>query len=62
MQGYRLSKLKQEKLLEHFVSGSTARVAASLVAINKNTASYCLRELIFAYTEKMADEYFKGEI
>ena len=65
MRKSRLSKLKQDKLLEHFVSGSTARVAASLVDVNKNTASYYfhrLRELIFAYTEKMAGEYFKGEI
>ena len=65
MRKSRLSKIKQDKLLEHFVSGSTARVAACLVDVNKNTASYYfhrLRELIFAYTEKMAGEYFKGEI
>jgi len=35
---YRKSQLswhKQERLLEHFVSGSTARCAARLVGVNK---------------------------
>jgi len=65
MRKSRLSIAKQEKLLEYFVVGSTARTAASLVSVNKSTASYYflrLRKSIFAYTEKMADEYFKGEI
>ena len=65
MRKSRLSKAKQEKLLEHFVGGSTARVAASLVDVNKNTASYYfqrLRELIVAHTEKLSSEYFRGEI
>jgi len=65
MRKSRLSKVKQDKLLEHFVSGSTARVAASLVGVNKNTATYYfqrLRELIFAHTELAAQEYFQVEI
>jgi len=65
MRKSRLSKAKQDKLLEYFVLGSTARVAASLAVVNKNTASYYfhrLRELIFICTEKLSDEYFKGEV
>ena len=65
MRKSRLSKAKQDKLLEYFILGSTARVAASLVGVNKNTASYYfhrLRELVFLSAEKMADEHFKGEI
>jgi len=45
----RLSKEKQDRLIEHFVSGSTARTAASLVNVNKTTTVFyfhCLREII----------------
>jgi len=65
MRKSRVSKLKQYKLLEYFVSGTTARVAAALVGVNKNTAVYYfhrLRELIFAHTESSSQEYFHGEI
>ena len=59
----RLSKEKQEKLMEHFVSGSTARCASELVNVNKNTAAYFfhrLREVIYQATEEEAP--FSGEI
>jgi transposase len=49
MRKSRLSKEKQERLIEHFISGSTARTAASLVNVNKTTAAYYfhrLREII----------------
>jgi transposase len=49
MRKSRLSKHKQERLIEHFVSGSTARTAAKLVNVNKTTAAYYfhrLREII----------------
>ena len=65
MRKSRLSKIKQYKLLEHFVSGTTARVASALVGVNKNTAVYYfhrLRELIFAHAELSSQEYFHGEI
>ena len=66
MRKSRLNKSKQDKLLEYFVLGSsTARVAASLAGVNKNTASYYfhrLREVIFICTEQMTWEYFKGDI
>jgi transposase len=65
MRKSRLSWYKQERLIEHFVSGSTARCAASLVGVNKNTAAYYfhrLRELICLYQEQLADDVFGGEI
>ena len=50
MRKSRLSKYKQNRLIELFVAGATARTAASLVGINKTTASYYfhrLRDLIY---------------
>ena len=38
MRKSRLSKYKQDKLLELFVAGATARTAASLAGVNKTTA------------------------
>ena len=51
MRKSRLSRYKQERLIEHFVSGSTARTAAKLVNVNIKTAAYYfhrLREIIAA--------------
>jgi transposase len=65
MRKSRLCEGKQRKLVEFFVSGSTARTTAAMVGVNKTTASYYfrrLRELIFQETEKLAQEYFEGEI
>jgi transposase len=50
MRKSRLSKYKQNRLIELFVAGATARTAASLVGVNKSTSSYYfhrLRELIY---------------
>ncbi len=63
MRKSRLSWHKQERLIEHFVAGTTARTAASLVGVNKNTGSYYfhrLRELIFEAVEE--DTPFSGEV
>ena len=63
MRKSRLSRHKQNKLIEHFVAGTTARTAAVLVGVNKSTASYYfhrLRELIFKAVED--DTPFSGEI
>ncbi len=49
MRKSRLSAYKQDRLIEHFVSGSTARTAAKLIHVNKTTAAYYfhrLREII----------------
>jgi transposase len=65
MRKSRLSKAKQYKLLEHFVAGSTARCAADLVGVHRNTAAYYfhrLRDLIVRHTEEAADAVFGGEI
>jgi transposase len=61
----RLSKAKQDRLLEHFVAGTRARCAASLVGVNRNTSAYYfhrLREIIAYYLEQEADMVFGGEI
>ena len=65
MRKSRLSWYKQERLIEHFVSGSTARCAGSLVGVNFKSAAYYfqrLRELIAFHIEQEADEAFGGEI
>ena len=54
MRKSRLSKEKQERLIEHFVAGSSARCTAELVGVNKSTAAYYfhrLREIICQATE-----------
>ncbi len=65
MKKSRLSRTKQEKLIEHFVAGTTARCAASLVGVNFKTAAYYyhrLRELIAQHQEQEALSAFEGEI
>lgn len=63
MRKSRLSKAKQDKLMEHFVAGTTARTAAKLIGVNKSTAAYYyhrLRELIYQAIEDATP--FAGEI
>ena len=65
MRKSRLSWSKQERLIEHFVSGSTARCASCLVGVNKSTAAYYfhrLRALIAVHVEKDGQDVFGGEI
>jgi transposase len=53
----------QRRLIEHFVSGSTARTAASLVGVNKSTAAFYfhrLREIIALESEDASPLF--GEI
>ena len=45
MRKSRLSTYKQDRLIEHFVSGSTARTAAILVNVNRKTAAYYFHRL-----------------
>ena len=55
MRKSRLSKSKQDHLIEHCVAGTTARCAADLARVNCNTAAYFyhrLREMICLATEK----------
>lgn len=63
MRRSRLRQTKQERLIEHFVAGATARTAASLVGVNKSTAAYYfhrLREIIYQATED--ETPFAGEV
>ena len=65
MRKSRLKKYIKERLIEHFVAGTTARCAASLVGVNKSTSAYYfhrLREIIAYHLEQEFDEYFDGEI
>ena len=65
MRKSRLSVYKQDCLMEHFVSGSTARTAATLVGVNKSTAAYFyhrLREIIVFEIEQESHDFFEGEI
>lgn len=63
MRRSRLSSYKQKRLIEHFLAGTTARMAAALVGVNKTTAAYYfhrLRELICAAVDD--DTPFHGEV
>ena len=65
MQKSKLNWYKQQKLIEYFVSGATARCAAKLVKVNKTTAAYYftrLRMLIARHLEKEGKAVFDGEI
>ncbi len=65
MRKSRLSTVRQHKLMEHFVAGTTARCAADLIGVNRKTAAYYyhrLRENITLKLEQSADEVFFGEI
>jgi len=63
MRKSRLSKHKQDGLIEHFVAGTTARTAFSLLGVNKSTAIYYFhrfRLLIYKSVEN-SDPFF-GEV
>jgi len=65
MKKSRLSTVKQNKLIEYFVAGVTARCAADLVGVNRKTGGYYfhrLREIIFLNLSQEAEEYFGGEV
>ena len=65
MRKSRISASKQDRLLELFVAGSTARSAASLVGVNPKTAAYYfqrLRELFAQRAEQEAHEVFENEV
>ena len=65
MRKSRLSHYKQDRLIEHFVSGSTALTAASLCCVNRKTAAFFflrLREIIALELEAESEAMFGGEI
>jgi transposase len=65
MRKSRLSIYKQDRLLEHFVAGTTARTAASLCGVNRKTAAFYfhrLREVIAFELDHEGLSMFAGEI
>lgn len=65
MRKSRLSRVKQNKLIEHFVAGTTVRCAAELIGVNRKTAAYYfhrLRIIISQHLEAEAGEFLSGEI
>ena len=60
-----LSHYKQDRLIEHFVSGSTSLTAARPCRVNRKTSSYFflrLREIIALELELESEAMFGGEI
>jgi transposase len=65
MRKSRLSWYKQERLIEHFVAGTTARCAAELVGVNRKTSAYYfyrLRVIISQHLEQECSEFLSGEV
>ena len=65
MRKSRLSYYKQDRLIEHFISGSTALTAASLCGVNLKTVAFFflrLREIIVLELEAESEAMFGGEI
>ena len=60
-----ISQSKQDRLIEHFIAGTTARTAASLVGVHRNSAAFYfhrLREVIAYELEAESESMFGGEI
>ena len=65
MRKSRLSHYKQDRLIEHFVSGSTSLTATRLCGVNRKMASYFflrLREIIAFEPGAENEAMFGGEI
>ncbi len=65
MRKSRLSWWKQSRLIEHFVSGRTARCPSRLVGVNKSRGAlyfHRLQEIIALKLEIEAGDVFGGEI
>ena len=63
MRKSRLSQYKQNKFIKLLVAGVTARTAAELVGVNKNTAAYYFHRLrLLIYQNSPHLEMFDGEV
>lgn len=65
MRKSRISQSTQGRLIEHFIAGTTARTAASLVGVHRNSAAFFfhrLREVIADELEAESEAMFGGEI
>jgi len=61
----RLGKVKRLRLLEHFVAGTTARAAAELVGVNRNSVNrfyFALRQIIAEEMERAAPLHGEVEV
>ena len=61
----RISVGKQDRLLEHFIAGTTARTAAGLVAVHRNSATFYfhrLGEIIAKELEAESEAVFGGDL
>ena len=59
----RISKFKQMKLIDHFIAGATARCAANIVNVNRNSVTLYfnkLRTIILQYL--IPEQYFCDEV
>ena len=65
MRKSRLSRYKQNHLIEHFVAGTTARTASKLCGVNRKTSAFYfhrLREIIAVELEAENEVMLGGEI
>lgn len=65
MRKSRISQSKQDRLIEHFIAGTTGRTVASLVGVHRNSAAlyfHRLREVIALELEAESEAMFGGEI
>lgn len=58
----RLSSYKQQRLLEHFVAGATARAAAEIVGVHRNTAADYFLRIRKLRASKLPSYELSGEI
>ena len=59
----RIPKKMIEKLMEYFVAGATARTAAELANVNRNTATKYFRLFREVIASNIQEEYqFAGEV
>ena len=60
----KLSKNKQLKLIEHFVAGTSARTAAALISVHRNTATKFFSKLRQKIAQRQEDrgKKFSGKI
>ena len=63
IQRSKLTKKQRRQLIEHFVAGTTARTAAAIVGVNKNTAQLFFRRLRELIASKQTSGIcFAGEV
>ena len=63
MRKNKLRKHKQERLIEHFVAGTTTRTVSSLVSVNESTAAYYFHRLrLLIYKAVEDSDPFSGEV